>query len=67
MALGVVRQGGYILADNTLWDGHVADPAYDRDQQTQGIRRFNDLLCADRRVERVILPIRDGLTLIRKL
>ena len=67
MALGVVRQGGYILADNTLWDGHVADPAYDRDQQTQGIRWFNDLLCADRRVERVILPIRDGLTLIRKL
>ena len=67
MALSVVRPGGFILADNTLWDGHVADPAYDRDQQTQGIRRFNDTLVADNRVEQVILPLRDGLTLIRKI
>lgn len=58
--------GGYILADNTLWDGHVVDPAYDRDPQTQGIRRFNDRVAADPRVETVILPLRDGLTLIRR-
>ncbi len=66
MALGVLRPGGFILADNTLWDGHVTDPAYDRDPQTRGIRRFNDHVAGDERVERVILPLRDGLTLIRK-
>ena len=66
MALSVVRPDGFILADNTLWDGHVTDPAYDRDQQTQGIRRFNDYVMADKRVEQVIMPLRDGLTLIRK-
>lgn len=66
MALSVLRQGGFILADNTLWDGHVVDPAYDHDQQTVGIRLFNDHVAADERVEKVILPLRDGLTLIRK-
>lgn len=64
--LPIVRQGGFLLADNTLWDGHVTDSAYDRDRQTQGIRRFNDHVAADSRTEQVILPIRDGLTLIRK-
>ena len=67
MVLSVLRQGGFIVADNTLWDGHVCDSAYDKDQQTLGIRRFNDLVAADTRVEKVILPLRDGLTLIRKV
>ena len=67
MALSVLRQGGFIVADNTLWDGHVCDSAYDKDQQTLGIRRFNDFVAADTRVEKVILPLRDGLTLIRKV
>ena len=67
MALSVLRQGGFIVADNTLWDGHVCDSAYDKDQQTLGIRRFNDLVANDSRVEKVILPLRDGLTLIRKV
>jgi predicted O-methyltransferase YrrM len=66
MALKVLRPGGFIVADNTLWDGHVCDPAYDHDAQTVGIRRFNDLVAADPRTEQVILPLRDGLTLIRK-
>lgn len=66
MALGILRPGGFILVDNTLWDGHVIDPAYDHDHQTQGIRAFNDLVANDERVETVILPIRDGLTLLRK-
>ena len=66
MVLKILRPGGFILADNTLWDGHVTDPAYDRDHQTQGIRRFNDHIAQDTRVEQVILPLRDGLTLIRK-
>lgn len=65
MALGVVRPGGFILADNTLWDGHVVDRAYDNDRQTQGIETFNDYVARDCRVERVILPLRDGLTVIR--
>lgn len=62
----LLRTGGFILADNTLWDGHVIEAAYDNDHQTQGIRAFNDLIQADKRVENVILPLRDGLTLIRK-
>ena len=66
MVLSLLRPGGYIIADNTLWDGHVTDPAYDHDHQTQGIRRFNDHVAADNRVEQVIVPLRDGLTLIRK-
>lgn len=65
MALKVVRPGGFIMADNTLWDGHVADAAYDRDPQTRGIRRFNDHVAKDTRVETVILPIRDGLTMLK--
>lgn len=63
----LVPVGGFILADNTLWDGHIIDPAYDRDKQTQGLRAFNDRLCEDDRFEQVILPLRDGLTLIRKV
>lgn len=66
MVMSILNPGGYILADNTLWDGHVIDPAYDRDHQTRGIRKFNDFIAQDPRVEVVILPLRDGLTLIRK-
>ena len=66
MVLSVLRPGGFILADNTLWDGHVVDPAYQKDSQTHGIETFNDMVAQDDRVEKVILPLRDGLTLIRK-
>ena len=66
MALSVLRPGGFIVADNTLWDGHVVDPAYDRDRQTHGIEQFNDYVARDPRTEQVILPLRDGLTIIRK-
>ena len=66
MVMGILRPGGFISADNTLWDGHVVDHAYDRDQQTRGIDSFNDDIARDERVEKVILPLRDGLTLIRK-
>ena len=67
MVLSILRTGGFILADNTLWDGHVVDHSYDRDPQTKGIETFNDYIARDPRVEQVILPLRDGLTLIRKL
>ena len=65
LSLRHLRPGGYIFADNTLWDGHVIDPTYDHDSRTQGIRQFNDFVAHDKRVEKVILPLRDGLTLIR--
>ena len=64
--LPIVRQGGFVLADNTLWDGHVVDADYDHDPQTLGIRAFNDHVARDNRVEKVILPLRDGLSIIRK-
>lgn len=64
--LALLRPGGFIVADNTLWDGHVVDHNYDRDPQTQGIETFNDYVMHDDRVEQVILPLRDGLTLIYK-
>ena len=65
MALEYMNNGGWILADNTLWDGHVVDPSY-KDAQTNGVRKFNDYVRNDERVEEVILPLRDGLTIIRK-
>lgn len=63
----VLKPGGYILADNTLWDGHVIEPLKAKDRHTEAIMRFNDIVAADTSVEKVILPIRDGLTIIRKL
>ena len=60
----MVRKGGLIIADNTLWDGHVV--AQERHStQTEGVMQFNDLVAADSQVEKIILPLRDGLTLIR--
>ncbi len=66
MCLPLLSEKGIILADNTLWDGHIIDPAYDRDKQTIALRAFNAMLHEDPRVEQLILPIRDGITLIRK-
>ncbi len=66
LVLAHLRLGGYILADNTLWDGHVLDKN-PHDQQTLGILRFNDFVAKDDRVEKVIIPIRDGITLIKKI
>ncbi len=64
--LPLVAPGGFILADNTLWGGKVADPIAKPDPQTSGIRRFNDAVAADPSLLTVILPLRDGLTLIQK-
>ncbi len=67
MILKKMNAGGYIIADNTLWDGHVLETdSSHTDAQTAGIKRFNDLVAADPRIEKVILPLRDGLTIIRK-
>lgn len=64
LVFDMVRPGGYILADNVLWDGKVLMDDVPADRQTQGIARFNDIVAADPRVESVILPLRDGLNLI---
>lgn len=61
-----VRSGGLIIADNTLWDGKVLEIPHHTDKQTIGIQEFNAKIASDDRVEKVILPIRDGLTLIWK-
>ena len=65
LVLPLMQPGGWILADNTLWDGHIIDPAYDKDRQTVALRAFNDKVAQDPRLEKVILPLRDGLTIIR--
>lgn len=62
-----VAPGGFIIADNTLWDGKVVDFGKKLDAQTAGILEFNDFVAADSRVEKVIIPMRDGLTIIHKL
>lgn len=63
--LPLLRPGGFLLADNTLWDGKVLD-GESRDAQTRGLMAFNDFVVSDPRVSVVMLPLRDGLTLIRK-
>ena len=61
----LVRRGGYILADNILWDGHVTEE--DRhDRQTEGIREYNRLALEDPEFETVILPVRDGISILRR-
>ena len=60
-----MSRGGLILADNTLWSGKILHPEAARDPQTRALLEFNDLVAADPRVETVILPVRDGLTMLR--
>lgn len=61
-----LRVGGFILADNTLWDGKLLEEVHPNDKQTIELLRFNDFVAKDTRIEKVILPLRDGLTIIRK-
>ena len=66
MLLPRMNPGGFILADNTLWYGRITEEARASDLQTRGLQEFNDLVANDPRVEKVILPLRDGLSIIRK-
>jgi predicted O-methyltransferase YrrM len=59
--------GGFLLADNVLWDGKVVDPKAADEDQTRGILEFNDLIQNDSRVRNVILPVRDGIMLVQKI
>lgn len=65
-AVRMIRPGGLIVADNTLWSGHVCDPAYEKDPQTRGVREFNDMAARLEGFDTVILPFRDGISLLRK-
>lgn len=70
LVMEYLNPGGYIIADNTLWDGHVLDDAPEgfvthKDQQIVGVMEFNDMVANDDRVEKVIIPVRDGLSVIR--
>lgn len=65
MVLPRMKRGGFILADNTLWYGRITEDAKEGDLQTKGLQQFNDMVAKDNRVEKVILPLRDGLTIIR--
>lgn len=60
-----MKSGGFILADNTLWYGRITETARESDLQTRGLQAFNDLVARDPRVEKIILPLRDGLSIIR--
>lgn len=66
LVFDMVKPGGLILGDNVLWDGKVCQDPMPQDRQTLGIARFNDMVSADPRVESVIMPLRDGLNIIRK-
>lgn len=62
----MLSPGGLMIVDNTLWSGHVCDPAYEKDRQTRGVREFNELAASLHGFDTVILPFRDGITLLRK-
>lgn len=66
LVFDMIRPGGLILGDNVIWDGKVCQDPMPQDKQTVGIAKFNDMVSADPRVESVILPMRDGLNVIRK-
>ncbi|GAB5408970.1 MAG: hypothetical protein BalsKO_13350 [Balneolaceae bacterium] len=63
-AFPLLKTGGLIIADNVLWDGTVLNP---EDQKSKAIADFNKIVAEDERVEQVLLPIRDGVNVIRKL
>lgn len=61
-----VKPGGYIIADNVLWGGKIQE-SDTNDQQTRGIIEFNEMICRQENVENIIMPVRDGIMLIRKV
>jgi predicted O-methyltransferase YrrM len=67
LVINKVRRGGFIVADNVLWSGKVTDPAFRKDEETKAIMEYNDMITRDPRVENVLVPIRDGLMIARKI
>lgn len=66
LAFDKVRKGGFIIADNVLWGGKIESEEALKDPQTKGVVMFNELVRKDHRIEKIVLPLRDGLMLIRK-
>lgn len=66
LVLPLMKSGGLMIVDDVLWDGKVYEIPMPQDKQTQGVAAFNDLVARDSRVETVILPLRDGISLVRK-
>lgn len=66
LVIGKIRPGGWILADNTLWYGRVLEQNAEKDRETAGIMAFNKYVANCQDLESVMLPLRDGLTIIRK-
>jgi len=67
MVFDKLKSGGFLLADNAFWDGKVLKRFSDKDADTKGIAEFNDLVQTDMRVENTIIPIRDGMVMVRKI
>lgn len=67
MVIDRIPVGGFILADNILWNGKVVEPEAADEEQTRGILEFNDLVQGDPRVKNVILPVRDGIMILQKI
>jgi predicted O-methyltransferase YrrM len=67
LAINKLRLGGFILADNVLWSGKVTEPIQKSDDETKAIMEYNDMVMRDPRVENVLVPIRDGLMIARKI
>lgn len=67
LTIGRVRSGGIIIADNVLWSGKILDEESKMDKDTKALYAFNEKVCADKRVVPVLLPVRDGLLVLRKL
>jgi predicted O-methyltransferase YrrM len=62
-----LRSGGFLLADNAFWDGKVITEPSGNDPETRGIIEFNELVQNDSRVENMIIPLRDGIMMVRKI
>jgi len=67
MAKRLIKPNGFILADNVLWDGKVIETPTPTDDYTRGILEFNKIVQDDPHVQNVIMPLRDGMTIIRML
>ena len=66
MLLPRLRKGGWFLADNALWDGRVLEAEAAKDKETRGIIAFNEYVSRDESVEKLLMPLRDGIMIIRK-
>ena len=64
--MNVLKPGGFMIADNVLWNGKVVDPSYSKDPSTKAIQTFNETVQNDNSVENVLLPLKDGIMIIRK-